>query len=372
MPSASAEDRAMIREQARGFLADTATAAATRSWMETDLGYDADIWGRVAEELGWPGVPVAEEYGGLGLGLSETALLMEEMGAAVFCSPFFATVCLAGTALRLAGSAAQKMEILPAIAAGEMTATLAAAPVARAIPLACRRDGDAYVLDGVWRGVVDGHSADLVIAAARGPGGETDISLFAVAADEPGLTRQALPTLDQTRRQAEIAFEGVRLSSDCLLGEEGHAWPILTRVLDEAATALAAEQAGGARRCLELTVDYIKERTQFGRAIGSFQAIKHRCADMMVQVESAHAAAFAAAEAADADDADFPMLASMAKAYCSDAYFACAGEAIQLHGGVGFTWEYAPHLFFKRARASAEMLGNARHHRERIAAALGL
>jgi alkylation response protein AidB-like acyl-CoA dehydrogenase len=348
----------MIREQARGFLADAATGANTRKWMATELGYDEDVWARVAGELGWSGVPLGEDYGGLGLGLGETALLMEEMGAASFCSPFFATVCLAGAAVRLGGGEAQKAEILPAIAAGELTAALAAS------------EGPA----GVARLVVDGKSADLLVVAARRVGDDSGsgISLFAVFGDSPGITRTPLPTLDQTRRQADIVFTDVRVAADSLLGDEGDGAAILARVLDEGATALAAEQAGGARRCLELTVDYIKERAQFGRAIGSFQAIKHRCADMMVQVESALAAARAAADAADAGDADFPMLASMAKAYCSDAFFACAGEAIQLHGGVGFTWEYDPHLFLKRARASAEMLGNARYHRERIAVGLGL
>jgi alkylation response protein AidB-like acyl-CoA dehydrogenase len=374
MTAASPEDRAMIREQARGFLADAATGANTRKWMATELGYDHDIWARVAGELGWPGVPLGEDYGGLGLGLGETALLMEEMGAAAFCSPFFATVCLAGAAIRLGGGEARKAEILPAIASGELTAALVASEGPAGVPIEYRRDGESYVLNGTKRFVVDGHSADLLVVAARrsGADGDSGISLFAVFGDSPGIARTALPTLDQTRRQAEIVFTDVRVAADSLLGDEGNGLPILARVLDEGSAALAAEQAGGARRCLELTVDYIKERTQFGRAIGSFQAIKHRCADMMVQVESALAAARAAAEAADAGDADFPMLASMAKAYCSDAFFACAGEAIQLHGGVGFTWEYDPHLFFKRARASAEMLGNARYHRERIATGLGL
>ncbi len=369
MPSASAEDRALIRDSARAFLGDNATSANVRRWMATDLGYDPAIWRRVAEELGWPGVPVAEDYGGLGLGLAETALLMEEMGAAVFCSPFFATVCLAATALRLGGSDLQKEEYLPSIALGELTATLAASEGKQGVTLSCRREGDVFVLDGTKRFVVDGHSAGLVIAAACGPAG---VSLFAVPGYAEGLSSTLLPTLDQTRRQADLAFADVRVPASALIGEEGQGAPVLTRVLDEAATALAAEQAGGARRCLELTLAYIKERVQFGRTVGSFQAIKHRCADMMVKVESAIAAANNAAAAADAGDPDFPLYAAMAKAYCSEAYFACAGEAIQLHGGVGFTWEYDPHLFFKRARASAEMLGNARYHRERIAEGLGL
>jgi alkylation response protein AidB-like acyl-CoA dehydrogenase len=379
MTSASSEDRALIRDSARGFLADTATTADVRRWMASDLGYDREIWQRVAGELGWPAVPVAEDQGGLGLGLGETALLMEEMGAALFCSPFFATVCLAGTAITLGGSEAQKGEFLPAIAGGELTATLALTEKtgridSDAILTEVKADGDSYRLNGAKRFVVDGHSADLLIVAARTPGtvGAGGVSLFVVRGDAEGVARQAVPTLDQTRRQADIQLADVRVPRDALLGEFGNGWSVLSRTLDVAITALAAEQAGGMRRVLQLTVDYLQERVQFGRQIGSFQAIKHRCADMMVKVESALAAAICAAEAADAGDADFPMLAAMAKAYCSDAYFACAGESIQLHGGVGFTWEYDLHLFFKRARASAAMLGTADYHRERIAVGLGL
>jgi alkylation response protein AidB-like acyl-CoA dehydrogenase len=376
MAAASAEDRALIRDSARAFLVDHSASAAVRRSMETELGYDRALWERVAGELGWPGVAIAEEHGGLGLGWGELALLMEEMGASLFCSPFLATVCLAGAAIREGGSSAQKAEFLPAVAAGSLTAALAYAEPGRdGIQAEAKRDGDAYILDGVKRFVIDGRSADLLIVAARKPGsvGEAGVSLFAVPADMLGVARTALPTLDQTRRQAEIVLTQARVPAAALIGDdEGGGWPILSRALDLGAVALAAEQAGGARRILELTVDYLKERVQFGRPIGSFQAIKHRCADMMVQVESAANAARYAAEAADAGDPEFPLLASMAKAYCSDAFYACAAESIQLHGGVGFTWEYDPHLYFKRARASAQLLGDSRTHRERIAAGIGL
>jgi len=372
MTSASPEDRAQFRDSARGFLADTATSADIRRWMASDLGYDREVWRRVAEELGWPAVPIDEDHGGLGLGAGEIALLMEEMGAALFCSPFFATVCLAGSAIRVGGSETQKSEFLAAIAGGELTAALTANGAD--IGVTCIAAGADFVLTGSARFVIDGASADLLVVGARAAGtrGEQGISLFALAADTAGISRKSLPTLDQTRRLADIEFDRVRVPVSALIGEAGGGWPILSRTLDLGITALAAEQAGGARRCLQLTVDYIQQRVQFGRAIGSFQAIKHRCAHMMVMVESAIAAANAAADAADAGDADFPMLAAMAKAYCSEAYFACAGEAIQLHGGVGFTWEYDPHLFFKRARASSQMLGDPRYHRERIATALRL
>ncbi len=379
MSSASAEDRAAFRDSARQFLADTATGADVRRWMATDLGYDAEVWQRVAGELGWPAVPVPEAYGGLDLGLRETALLMEEMGAACFCSPFLATVGLGVSALVLGGTHEQKDEYLPLIASGELTATLALTEKsgridADGIAAEYKADGDSYVLNGAKRFVIDGASAVLLLVAARKPGssGEAGVSLFAVAGDADGVSRAALPTLDQTRRQGDVILTDIRVPKAALLGEEGNGWPLISQVLDRGITALAAEQAGGARRVLQLTVDYIQERVQFGRAIGSFQAIKHRCADMMVKVESALAAANNAADAADAGDTAFPLYAAMAKAYCSDAFFFCAGESIQLHGGVGFTWEYDPHLFFKRARASAAMLGTADYHRERIAVGLGL
>ncbi|HLG88711.1 MAG TPA: acyl-CoA dehydrogenase family protein [Alphaproteobacteria bacterium] len=373
MASASSEDRALIRESARAFLADNSPSAAVRKSMETEHGYDPALWERVAGELAWQGVAIDEAHGGLGLGWGELAILMEEMGASLFCSPFLATICLAGAVIREGGSDAQKSQWLPTIASGTLTAALAyAEPGTNDIRTEARTDGDSFVLHGTKRYVVDGQSAGLLIVAARKPGstGQSGVGLFALPPDTKGVGRKALPTLDQTRRQAEVTLNGVRVSRDALIGEMGGGWQILSRALDLGAVALAAEQAGGARRCLELTVDYVKERVQFGRPIGSFQAIKHRCADMMVQVESAANAARYAADAADAGDAEFPLLASMAKAYCSDAFYACAADTIQLHGGVGFTWEYDPHLYFKRARASASLLGDANYHRERIAAGI--
>ena len=178
--------------------------------------------------------------------------------------------------------------------------------------------------------------------------------------------------MDQTRRQAEITLDGVRVPASALLGGDDNAWPALNKTLQLAAIALAAEQAGGADRCLEMTVQYAKERVQFGRQIGSFQAIKHKCADMLLRVESARSAAYYAGWAASVDDTELPELASLAKAYCSDAYFHCAAESIQIHGGVGFTWEYDVHLHFKRAKSSETLLGSPTYHRELIARGIGL
>jgi alkylation response protein AidB-like acyl-CoA dehydrogenase len=237
-----------------------------------------------------------------------------------------------------------------------------------------RREGGDYLLSGRKRYVLDGHCAQLLIAAARAEGtaGEEGISLFTVPADAAGVERRALPTMDQTRRLAEIELRDVRVPASALMGSEGEAWPALSKTLDLAAVALSAEQVGGAQRCLDLSVDYAKERVQFGRPIGSFQAIKHKCADMMVRVEAARSASYYAGCVAAEDAEDLPQVASLAKAYCSDAYFHCAAESIQIHGGVGFTWEYDVHLYFKRAKSTETFLGDAAYHRERVAQRIGL
>jgi alkylation response protein AidB-like acyl-CoA dehydrogenase len=235
--------------------------------------------------------------------------------------------------------------------------------------------GDGYMLSGVSSFVVDGHSADLVIVAARAEGstGSEGLSLFVVSGDAAGLQRKALPTVDQTRRLAELNFKNVAVPATARLGDEGTASAAIARTLDLAAIALAAEQVGGAQRCLDMSVAYANERVQFGRAIGSFQAIKHKCADLMVKVESARSAAYyAACAVAEGNDAEINTVAPLAKAYCSDAYFQSAADCIQIHGGVGFTWEYDVHLYFKRAKSTESLLGDASYHREQLAQRIDL
>jgi alkylation response protein AidB-like acyl-CoA dehydrogenase len=230
------------------------------------------------------------------------------------------------------------------------------------------------VLSGSLPQVLDGGAADLIVVAARTPGsaGEAGVSLFALPARAQGLERRALATLDRTRRLAALELREARVPAAALLGEEGEAGPALARVLDRAAVALAAEQVGGAQRCLDLAVAYAKERVQFGRPIGSFQAIKHRLAERMVQIETARSAAWWAAGVAALGGAELPQVASLAKARASEAFFSCAAECLQVHGGVGFTWEYDVHLYLKRARAGEGFLGEPAWHRERIARQLGL
>jgi alkylation response protein AidB-like acyl-CoA dehydrogenase len=373
------EDQEALRASARSFLDTHSSSVRVRAAMETDRGYDPETWRQIARDLGWTSVIIPEKYGGAGLGYVELVGLMEEMGRALLCAPFFSTICLAANALLLAGDEANQRAYLPRIATGEITATLAHNEPngrwdAAGIAAVARREGAGFVLDGTKSFVLDGHAADVLIVAARRDGsyGEEGVSLFVVPADAPGLERRRLPTMDQTRRQAEVQLRGVRVPAHALLGEEAAGWAVLRATLDLAAVALAAEQVGGAQRCLDMAVAYAKERVQFGRPIGSFQAIKHKCADMLLRVESARSASYFAGWAAAAGDAELPVLASLAKAYCSDAYFQCAAEALQIHGGVGFTWEYDVHLYFKRAKSSETFLGDATYHRERVARGMGL
>jgi len=375
------QEQQALRESARSFLRDNCSSDQLRASMQDRSGYDQQLWRRICDELGWPALTIPEEYGGLGLGCVDLVALMEVMGEALLASPFFATVCLATASILAAASEEQQAELLPAIAAGQTTAALALTESsgvweASAIETIAESDGSGFVLSGSKTFVSDGADAELLVVAARerGSEGSDGISLFVVAGDAAGLERRPLPTMDQTRRQAEIVFREVHLDSDALLGRQGQAWPALQDALNLAAIALGAEQVGGAERCLDMSVAYAKERVQFGRPIGSFQAIKHKCADMLLAVESARSAVYYAAAAADshASREELSTLASLAKAYCSDAYFRCAAEAIQIHGGVGFTWEYDVHLHFKRAKSSETLLGDAAYHRELVARQIGL
>jgi alkylation response protein AidB-like acyl-CoA dehydrogenase len=226
-------------------------------------------------------------------------------------------------------------------------------------------------LSGTKHFVIDGHTANTIVVVARqaGTAGEDGIGFFVVDGDADGLTRTPLATMDQTRKQARLDFDGVAATP---LGEVGEGWPALSKTLDQAAVAMANESIGGAQKCLEMSVEYAKVRVQFGRPIGSFQAIKHKCADMLLEVESGKSAAYYAAWAAAEDNDELPVVASLAKAYVSDAYFHSAAENIQIHGGIGFTWEHDAHLYFKRAKSSEILLGDATYHRELLAQRIGI
>lgn len=383
MEFAFTEEQQMIRDTAAGFLAEVSTSEAIRAAMATEQGFDADLWQRICSEMYWQAIHLPEEVGGMGLGYVEVVAMMEQMGRYLLCSPFFSTVCLGANALLVAGSDEQKAQYLGQICAGELTATVAFNGGqnrwdAGAITATCRAEGDGYVLDGEYRYVIDGHTADLLVVAAReaGTSGDGGVSLFLLPADTAGVERVWLPTMDQARKQASITLTNVSVAADALLGAPGDGWCALAKVLDLATIALAAEQVGGCQQLLDMTVEYTSERVQFNRTIASFQAVKHKAADMMLKTEVARSAIYYAACVAQEALEGGPMAdelaeaASTAKSYCSDTYFAVAGDAMQLFGGVGFTWEYDVHLYFKRAKSSEHMLGSGAQHRERLAALL--
>ena len=360
-----------LRASVRRFLADRAPITAVRELMETTDGLDAGVWRQAGEQLGLQGIAIPEEYGGAGFSFAEQAIVLEELGAALYGGPYLASAVLAATALLSSPDEDARKAYLPGIASGETIATLAFTEEdgswePDAIRLAATSTALGWQLDGRKSFALDGHTANLILVVARTGDG---LSLFAVPADATGLTRTALPTLDQTRKLARLDFAAV---PGTLIGSVGDGASVLTRTLDVAAIAQAAEQLGGAQRALDMAVEYAKVRHQFGRPIGSFQAIKHRCADLLLEVESLRSAVQYAAAAVAEDSAEVPAVASLVKAYASDVYFHVAAENIQIHGGIGFTWEHDAHLYFKRAKASELFLGDASYHREHLASRIGL
>jgi alkylation response protein AidB-like acyl-CoA dehydrogenase len=334
--------------------------------METDEGYDPAVWQQMAGQLGLQGLALPEEYGGSGYGFIEQIAVLEEMGRALLCAPYFSSVVLAGTAVVQSGDDAAKTDLLPGIADGSAIATLAwvenpAEWGTGSLSTTAKRSGGGYTIDGTKTLVLDGHTASLILVVARADGGP---SLFAVDASASGLTRRKLETLDMTRKVAALEFAGTPAR---LISDEGAADGILERTLRLAAVALAAEQVGAAQKCLDMSVEYARLRVQFGRPIGSFQAIKHKCADMLLEVESARSAAYYAAWAAADGSDELPLLASLAKAYCSDAFASAATESIQIHGGIGFTWEHDAHLYYRRAKSTEQFLGSPSEHRDLLA-----
>jgi alkylation response protein AidB-like acyl-CoA dehydrogenase len=371
MNFAFSEEQDELRKSVRRFLDDKSPETEVRRLMETTEGYDPAVWSQMAEQLGLQSLTIPEEYGGAGFSYVELIVVLEEMGASLLCAPFFSTVALGANAVLTSGDDKAKEYLLPGIASGETIATLAFTEDtgrwdADGVTLAAAPSGDGWELNGHKSFVLDGHVADLVLVVGRTDKG---LSLFGVKGDADGLTRTPLPTMDQTRKQARLEFAS---TPAWLIGTDGGAEAGLSKTLDLAAVALAAEQVGGAQRCLDASVEYAKTRIQFGRPIGSFQAIKHKCADMLLEVESAKSAAYYAGWAAAEDSDELPVVASLAKSYCSEAYFHAAAENIQIHGGIGFTWEHPAHLYFKRAKSSELMLGDPSYHRELLAQRIGM
>jgi alkylation response protein AidB-like acyl-CoA dehydrogenase len=360
-----------FRHTLRRFLAEASPESAVREQMATQAGFSPVVWKRMASELGLQALLVPEEHGGLGAGLIDVQVVMEEMGRVLLCAPFLSSSVMATLALVECADAEAQGRLLPALADGELTATLAVTErkgrwAVDDVKTTAQAAGDGtYSLNGEKWFVIDGHTADVLLVAARVDDG---VGLFELSGQADGLVREPLVTLDETRKLARLELQGAhaRQLSPPQGGDR------LARVLQLVAGVVAAEQVGGARRVLEMSVEYATIREQFGRPIGSFQAIKHKCADMLMQIEAAEAAAYAVGRAADQNDDDVELLASVAKSYCSDAYLFAASENIQIHGGIGFTWEHPAHLYYKRAKASQLLLGSPGEHRELILSSLGI
>ena len=372
------EEQEMLRKSARDFLAKEAPMTYTRRMMEDDLGYSKETWRKMAE-LGWMGLIFPEAQGGSGLDMVDLVVVLEEMGRVVLPGPFFSTVLLGGLTFHEAGSAEQKDKYLKGIASGELKATLAVLePSGRwdadGVEATAVADSGGFLLNGTKLFVPDAQAADVLVVAARSEqgGGEEGISLFALELPKDGVAVTALKTMDETRKLYEVKLEQVRVGPEALVGGRGGGWPILKRVTDRAKVALCAEMCGGAERVLEMSVEYAKVRVQFDRPIGSFQAIQHKCANMLLLVESAKSATYYAAWAVANDVPEAPLAAAMAKSYTSDAYRVVAGEGIQIHGGIGFTWEHDMHIYFKRAKSSEFTFGDATYNRELVAQLIDL
>lgn len=362
------DEQQEFRSVLRRFLEDKSPATEVRRLMATETGWERESWQSLNRDLGLTAVAIPEDYGGQGFGFVELAIVLEETGRALLCAPYFASTALAATAILNAGDESQKRALLPDIASGEVVATLAFSEDsgrwdAAGVELTATPTDGGFRLDGHKSFVLDGHSADLIVVLARSPGshGDEGLSLFTVPGEAPGLTRQVLQTIDQTRKQARLTFNAVDAE---LLGEAGTAAAPFARTLDQAAACLANEMVGGAEKLREATLDYIMMRMQFGRPIASFQALKHRAAEMLLSVELAKSAAYQAAALAAADDAELPAVASLAKACAAETYMQTAIEAIQMHGGIGFTWDNDTHLWYRRAKSSEVFLGDPAYHRE--------
>jgi alkylation response protein AidB-like acyl-CoA dehydrogenase len=368
MNTLSGEERAALRDSVHRLLQDQSSEAAVRAVMETDSGYDAALWQRLAA-MGVVGLIIDEAHGGSGVGPMELEAVMEEAGAALLCSPLLATVVVVKLLQALRDDAASE-RLLPAIASGETIATAvltgdAGSWTEEGVAIIAAQSDGRWQLEGRGNYVLHGQNADLLIVIARSG---DDLGAYLVESGAQGVSVDALPTFDHTQRLAAITFSGAVAEP---LNSKVPVWEAVRAAMDLGLVALAGEQAGGARRVLDFTVEYAKTRIQFGRQIGSFQAIKHMAADLLLETESAISAARNAAErlAGGAEKTDEAI--SLAAFACADAFVKTAADGVQMHGGIAFTWEHPAHLYLKRARADAQLLGTSAYHRERYLQALG-
>jgi alkylation response protein AidB-like acyl-CoA dehydrogenase len=368
------EEQEMLRDAAKRFLADNCSTKFVRQMMADGTAHDVAFWQKLVGQ-GWPGLLIPEQYGGTNGTFLDLTVIVEEMGKALIPGPFFASAIMAVPAFIEGGSDALKKEILPKMAEGKFIGTIAIAEAsgrfdAGGIELKATKKGGGYTLSGEKFFVPEAHVADAIIVAARtsSGAGENGITLLCVPAREKGITVTQLKTVDMTRRMCHVKFDNVQ--AETILGQENAGWPVLRRVLNVATSALSTEMVGTAQKALDIAVEYAKTRVQFGKPIGSFQAVKHKCVDMMVSVENSRSLAYYAAWTVDERVAEAATAVPMAKAYASDMAKNVTSEAIQVHGGIGFTWEHDMHLYHRRALAGEANLGNAPVHRETVAKSL--
>jgi alkylation response protein AidB-like acyl-CoA dehydrogenase len=367
-------EQAELRGAARGYLAKVMPEAEVRRLMDSTAGIDRDAWRRLANEHGWQGLAIPEQYGGAGYGFAELAVVLSECGRALAFPPMLTTVAIAANLLLTAADEQARANYLPAIAAGELLVAVAGSleptgdrDAGRGAEVVAHRSASGgWRLSGRCDFVQDGVAADLILVIARTEDGDV---LFACSAAESTLNRTPMATLDLTRKQARLTFEGTPAR---LIATAADLAQAMRRLPDIAGAALALEQVGGADRILELAVEYAGVREQFGRPIGSFQAIKHKCADLLVDLEAARSATAFAVWAVATEDPSLPLAAAIAQAACSETYSRLAAEAVQIHGGIGFTWEHVAHLYFRRAKGDELFLGDAVRQRARVGALVGL
>jgi len=363
-------DQTLLKNSARAFLDEHCKPATVRLLWEDARGESEAMWKEMAQ-LGWLGLALPEAHGGSGLGMVESALLLEELGRAAYPGPYWPTM-LAGHVIAEAGSEAQQARWLPAIAAGDARAAIALLDTdldwnPESTATRAEKTSGGYQLSGVKRYVAWSHVASVLLVPARTPEG---VSLFLVDPAASGISASPVMSMDPGTRLAHLSLDRVPVRAEDMVAAPGAAGPRLARLLRRAAVGAAAEMLGAARRCLDMAVGYAKVREQFGQPIGSFQAIRHKCAEMLLETENSHSAVYYAAWALDAGADDAESAASIAKSYVADASRKVCGEAIQVHGGIGFTWEYDLHMYFKRAKALEAQYGDAEYHRELILAAV--
>lgn len=371
------DEQREIQAGARRLMEETASLDQVVALSKTELGYNRDAYAQLAE-LGWTGMHIPEQYGGVGLSYVELIVVLEQMGGALYPSPFFASVCLAANALLEAAASAPlsdpNAELLRAIATGEKTATLAIAEgghryIPETITCSARCEGDELVITGAKHQVIDGATADAIVTVARVDG---RTALITVPADAPGLTRSKAHAVDPTRQLATLEFEAVRVPAEALIAEGTAADAVLAQTLQLASVALAAESLGAAQRCFDTALAYTKDRFQFGRPIASFQAVKHICADLLMAVEGSRSTAYYAGWVAAEQRDELPAIAPLAKAHVSEAFWDIARANIQMHGGIGFTYEHEAHYYYRRATSSRVLLGDTSFNRELLLQGLGV